>query len=199
MIMKKLLLFAFVFAATTFTALAQTEKGKWVVGTSMELSTYKSTDPNEVYPNKEKYIQFNPEMGYFIKDNLALGLLIEFQNAKYQDTNNDVSEYSGFLIGPSAKYYFPLAQRFKFYSALAVPFGTIIRKNTGYSDEKTQTMRVELTPGFTFFPTNKIGIEFGLGRLRFESSKTGEEKTNGFTFGVLGNHMSFGVKLHLGK
>lgn len=197
--MKKILLFTFVFAATIFTASAQTEKGKWLVGTSMELSTYKSTDPNEVYPSKEKYIQFNPEVGYFIKDNLALGLLMEIQNAKYQDINNDVFEYNSFLIGPSAKYYLPLAKHFNFYSSLSIPFGSNIRKDTGLSDVKTQIARIELNPGFAFFPTNNIGIEFGLGRLRFESTKTGEEKTNAFTFGVLGNHMSLGVKLHLGK
>ncbi len=208
--MKKLLLFAFVLTATAFTASAQTEKGKWLVGASIGVWSQSDDIPGQTYKEKESSMSFQPSVSYFINDDMAIGLLLGIGGYKYsEDVALDKS--SSMYVAPSFRYYLPISERFKFFGQLLIPIGTnkTTLFNGNSADFKTQVVGVNIMPAFAFFPSKKVSIEMGLGSLYFYTSKTGDVKTNTFGLNMLGSEIdrgevdlgspTIGFKLHLGK
>lgn len=195
--MKKLLLFAFVFVATAFTASAQTEKGKWLVGAGFEFGSQTIDDPNETYKTKAKLFDFSPGASYFIMDDLALGFFVQFHNTSY-NPNNELSKTTGFLAGPTMRYYLPIAERFKFFGELQIPIGSVKFEPFGGAEQKKQSVEARIIPGFAFFPSKKVSLEFGLGIMYFRTSKSGDIKDNEFGIAMV-QDVNVGFKFHLGQ
>lgn len=105
--MKKLFLFAAViFASASY---AQTEKGNWFAGSDLGLSyTSETTTPkyDGTKGNKttESTFKITPNVNYFVIDNLAVGLGLE-----YSTTKKESSDENKFAIAPNATYFFPLS------------------------------------------------------------------------------------------
>lgn len=195
--MKKLLLFAIVFTATAFTASAQTEKGKWLVGGGFTFASETDTDPNDIYKTKIKLFDFTPGASYFIMDDLALGLLIQFHSANYNE-NNEPNKTTGFFVAPSLKYYLPIAEWFKFFGELQIPVGSSKFEPFGGVVQKSQIVEARLIPGFAFFPSKKISLEFGIGKMYYRTTKSGDIKLNIFAL-EMAEDLNVGLKFHLGK
>ena len=109
--MKKILLMvAVAFSAATY---AQTEKGNWMAGSDLGLS-YESlkettsrksghtTIENEKTTNTFKFI---PNINYFVINNLAVGLGLEYHNTKVKGASDATDT---FVIAPNATYFFPI-------------------------------------------------------------------------------------------
>jgi outer membrane protein len=190
-----------------------TQKGKWLVGANLGLRTYKNETAG-VVGLKNTDMALQPAISYFIKDDLAVGLVLGLASSKSQLAGVDDSKESGLSIAPSVRYYMPISNRFKFYGQLLVPIGSekTTLANGAAIDVKTQTMGVNLIPGFAFFPSQKISIELNLGSIYLYTAKTGDEKTTISGVSMLGedlyansaNFNSFsqtlvGIKFHLGK
>jgi long-subunit fatty acid transport protein len=157
---------------------------------------------------------FQPAISYFIKDNLALGLVVGLASSKSQVAGVDDSKKTGLAVAPSVRYYMPISNRFKFYGQLLVPIGsekTIVDQGATV-DVKAQTMGVNLIPGFAFFPSQKISVELNVGSIYFQTAKSGDEKTTISGVSFLGEDLyyesatfnafskaSIGIKFHLGK
>lgn len=107
--MKKLFLFAAViFASASY---AQTEKGNWFAGSDLGLSytskTEKNTDDGREISNTTKStLKFTPNINYFVIDNLAVGLGLEYENSKTKGVSDSENT---FAIAPNATYFFPLS------------------------------------------------------------------------------------------
>ena len=103
--MKKLFL-AVIFASASY---AQTEKGNWFAGSDLGLSyTSETTTPkyDGTKGNKttESTFKITPNVNYFVIDNLAVGLGLE-----YSTTKKESSDENKFAIAPNATYFFPLS------------------------------------------------------------------------------------------
>lgn len=114
-IMKKLLLTATIVIGSLLTMNAQTEKGNWTFGGGSTFS-YSSNnqkyeyDGNE-YDEKEKLsnVTFSADGGYFVIDNLSVGLNLIITSTKetyegYYGTTDYKS--SSFALLPQATYFF---------------------------------------------------------------------------------------------
>ena len=107
--MKKLFLFAAViFASASY---AQTEKGNWFAGSDLGLSyTSETTTPkyDGTKGNKttESTFKITPNVNYFVIDNLAVGLGLEYINSKAKGASDSENM---FTIAPNATYFFPLS------------------------------------------------------------------------------------------
>ena len=145
---------------------------------------------------------------------LAVGLVLGLASYKQQVAGVDNEKSSGLSIAPSVRYYMPIGNRVKFYGQLLVPIGSEkTTLNNGVAvDVKTQTMGVNLIPGFAFFPSPKISLELNVGSIFFQTSKTGDYKQTTMGVSMLGqdlystsnnfnfyNPVSMGIKFHLGK
>lgn len=95
--MRKLL-FSAAFVALLGMANAQTEQGGWLVGASSNLS-FTSVSVDGVDDNTSNF-NLDTRAGYFVMDNLSVGLLLGFDNTSQGDNSSTDT-----TIGPWARYY----------------------------------------------------------------------------------------------
>src|SRR3546814_13506607 len=79
------------------------------------------------------------------------------------------SQLGEFSAAPFARLY-KGDGNFKFFGQLSVPMGWGTSKADGDKVANTQRYGVELAPGFAFFPTEKIGIEFSVRGLYYQNA-----------------------------
>lgn len=152
-----------------FSSQAQTEQGKFIVGGNVSYSTSKSDAAGAKSSHNFSIV---PNVGYFVSDNIAVGTGIGYESNKL-DRASEVGKSEAFVVSPFGRYYVPVADKFKFFGQLSVPmaFG-----NTKETDEQLKvgdktgsstSIGVALAPGFAYFPSSKIGIEFALNGVSY--------------------------------
>jgi len=74
---------------------------------------------------KTSELNFNPKVGYFISDKLALGVELMAGSYKEEVAGSDVYKASNFGAGVFARYYFlDLGERFKTYAEAGLGFNS---------------------------------------------------------------------------
>lgn len=168
--MKKLLLSLVAVSALAFSTQAQTEKGKIIVGGNATFNTNKSDADGAKSNTSFKIV---PSVGYFVSDNIAVGTGVGYS----YDKQVGKFENQAFVVSPFGRYYANLSESFKFFGQLSVPmeFGTAKAVDAaGKVGEKVGTstnIGVALSPGFAFYPTKRIGIEFGINGLSYNNTR----------------------------
>ncbi len=162
--MKKLLLTLTAAAAVTFAANAQTEKGKTILGgtVSYDYSNVKDVD------GSEQSFSIIPSVGVFVSDNVAVGLGIGYTWGQ-EDNGVDKVKVGEFSAAPYARLYKGDGD-FKFFGQLSVPMGWGTSKQNDDKLFSSERYGVELAPGFAYFPTEKIGIEFSVKGLYYQNT-----------------------------
>jgi len=199
--MKKLLLSLVAVSALAFTTQAQTEKGKIMLGGNVGFSSSKVETANK----SDFSFSVVPSAAYFISDNIAIGTGVGYT---YNKEVSDLNLNQAFKVAPFGRYYVGLSDQFKFFGQLSVPMSFGNDKvldadgNTGAKTATTTNIGVNIAPGFAFFPTKKIGIEFsvnGLGynNLSAKNETTGNKITTN-SFGLEANTFApkLGVQFH---
>ncbi|MEI6507390.1 MAG: hypothetical protein WCO54_02840 [Bacteroidota bacterium] len=193
---KQILLISFLLL--NLYSFSQISKGQFLVGgmfgyTRTSVSNYKSYE-----------YQVNPQVGYFIANNFAVGLRTYFD---YLNTNfsTSLSEYTEtrdaiFLRG----YFLPQTKSVNFFMDIDYSFGyaeskysyNIITYSPTYSSQpyssisSSRTNNISISGGPVFFATPNIAIELLINYTYSKNQKNDER--NIFAFGV-------GFQLHLGK
>ncbi|MBB6272647.1 hypothetical protein HDF26_003104 [Pedobacter cryoconitis] len=200
--MKKLLTLMML-CASAMAVNAQTEKGKYILGGTIGYSSTKYE--NSQGASKQNNFDLLPSAGYFVSDNLALGLGIGYSRNVTTSTTSttyyvspavsyanyslkETTDY--FTVSPFIRHYVNISEKFKFFSQFSVPMkwgnrkSEFITKNPALdvipnTKVKTTSVGVGLEPGFAYFPTKKIGIQLSVGGLSYIWNKT-EDKVNSF-------------------
>ena len=225
--MKKVVLSAVILTAVLMSATAQTKKampvktaqissmdmgsptakGKWLIGPALSISS--DSDDDGTTTTKQTKMGFQPEIGYFISDDLSVGLSFAVGSEQAKLDGDATDKTSSFLIAPTLRYYLPISPKFQFLGKLQVPFGSV--KTTLFEGNevnvKSTLFGVQATPAFAFFPSNKISIEMAFGSLSFASLKADGITSSSFGLDLLNNDdltgfitgPTLGVKWHLGK
>ncbi|WP_316833406.1 outer membrane beta-barrel protein [Pedobacter nutrimenti] len=201
--MKKLLTLA-AFCACAWTANAQTEKGKILLGGSINYLNNKSVAQNQIQETqgvqnsstKNNSFSVSPNAGLFIKDNLAIGLGIGYTRVKTSTTGNyyisnnqsinfnQETNLNEFFISPYVRYYIALVDKFKFFGQLLVPINSGKVKTTSNANENfileynTSSLGLSVQPGFAFFPSKRISIELSSNGLDYSHNKFKNKVTN---------------------
>lgn len=206
--MKKLLLLAAV-SALGFTAMAQTEKGKMILGGTVQYYTDKSDQYLQSFDlspitdvQKTTGFTIMPSIGYFIANNFALGTGIGYnqgkgtQNYSYNYVPSvNYSKNHSFTINPFARYYLNIIEQVKLFGNFSVPIAFTNSKNSPSTDAsydrtyKSTNIGVALSPGLVFFPTPKFGIEFSVNGLSYGHKKL----TSNDDFNTGGTSKSFDI------
>ncbi len=189
--------------AGVLTAQAQTDQGSLMVGggLSFSSSTFKSgtttSDPVTSF-------SITPRVGYFIADRFVAGLQLGYSTANYNlfDDDEDEGNTRALSIGPYVRYFVPFGEdKFAFYVQGDFLYGTARFKPEGTSTDPDpiQTINVGISPGFTFFPAEKLGIDLQLSGFQFENSSIGDGNTKSsstdISFGIESLSPSIGVNL----
>ena len=203
--MKKTLLLLAVLLIGGANVFAQTQKGDFLLGagTSLDfsfLNSQVSTDSYESDKVKNNSFEFTPRFGYFLANNLVVG--IDFLTSKASEKDDeDKYKSSTFAVGPFARVYIGNTNVKPFLHA-GFGFG----KNTeeynssyaGYPDDKVKSnlTTYDVGGGVSFFLTPKIALEIGISYGNASSKYTNyynEDATNK----VKGIASSIGFSVHL--
>jgi len=152
---------------------AQFEKGKYFIAgySNLGIDIGKNKEKyNGTTTENYKYSQFfiNPEAGYFVADNLMVGLFMDFDFEHYSYDDGDSKEnYSKFIIGPDVRYYFLKLDKFNPYAAARFGFGVDKYKakySSGSDDESKRTyFTTRVGAGATYFVIDQLGLDLFAG------------------------------------
>jgi outer membrane protein len=186
--MKKI--FLSITALLTFSLLqAQTSQGTLFIGGGLGISagggkTESKTGSTTVSTDNPKTtsLSISPGIGYFIADNLAIGLdfNVGVNTSKTKGTNfTNTKTGTSLGVSPFIKYYKMVNDNFGFTGAFSVQVSSQKTKekyesgstSTTSDGPKYSNLGIGITPGFVFFPSEKIGIEANFGFLGYQSVK----------------------------
>lgn len=209
-----LLLFYFVVISTCS---AQITRGTTFVGGSGFYSRqiYESNpDPNFSYKLSTSSFNLNPKVGYFIADNITVGLGINYNQSKSKAKGNGINEptdnqYHSFGITPFGRYYKMLGERAGFFGQLTVSFASGKDESEDFTTRKYSSVGAGVAPGFVFFATPKIGIETTIGNLGYYLYKNKyynpgqnnptENTSNQLVAGVETSNIFLGINFYLNR
>lgn len=141
------------------------DRGNFMVGSAVGFATANSkVTTNDVEEEGLTAQQLNiaPAIGYFVIDNLALGLGVDWTLNNVTEPNDDETDDSNVLFGPFIRYYFPLGENVAAFGVANFGFGN--SSNTavvgGISEEiNTNLFAFGVGPGLTVYTKGGFGIE----------------------------------------
>ncbi|MGG5506941.1 MULTISPECIES: outer membrane beta-barrel protein [unclassified Myroides] len=170
--MKKLVLSLVAVAALGFTANAQEkekptfgfQEGNVMIEGSFQIQDQVVKDSDSGAKDKTTHYNFNPKVGYFLSDKLAVGASLGFgkTNVGAGALGVDITGTTMYA-GAFARYYFlELGNRFKTYAEVGV----------GYQEGKVSSEKYKETGlaagidlGFNYFVTEQLAVTFALGNV----------------------------------
>ena len=188
---KSLLIVLFTFFL--FQLSAQTEKGTILLGGQFSYSKTFGKDASDYNIGRASIRKTNliPQLGYFIKENIAIGTGIGYTYYK-----QSYVKQKGLVIAPFGRYYARLwTGNLKFVGQLAFPL-QFLKSDPYYyyADNEVQVYGVTASPGFVFFPAKKLGIELLFNAVSYNRTSEKEEEIS------IGDNLftpMIGVQFHL--
>ncbi len=154
---------------------------------------------------------FSPRVGFFVTNNIAVGLAIGFDGSKQEDivgggftTTEDTR--TDFSIGAFGRYYFNPASKFSVFGELG--FNVLSRKDensssnggiTVSSETKSNGFNVAAAPGISYFVSDSFALEAKWGLLQYETTEPDApagftaQSTDTFSLGLNFDALSIGL------
>jgi hypothetical protein len=194
--MKKIISILIALTVISGSSMAQTEKGKVLLGGYLDFSSMKVNNESKSRTN----FGINPTAGFFISDNLVIGTGVGYAYSSYPQnngTNGTVVIYqqheNSVKISPFGRYYVGITPQIKFFGHLEASVNWVKFKADGPpgkviedSNIKSNFYSTSLSPGFAIFPSKKIGIELSFSGLYFSKQnwKSQDAKSDTRSFGI---------------
>ena len=165
--MKYLFLLLFSLPLTTY---GQFTKGDIFLGGSFGFSTRNSEDNLPSNYVKSNIFSLQPQFGYFLNNKLALGGNLGFstinQEAITPNGTRFLNDSRGITIGFILRRYFQISDKF----FISIDGNTYFenRVTNAASTSKSNFIGIDLSPVFSFFPSNNWAIEAGIGSISYE-------------------------------
>lgn len=164
---------------------------QWYVGGNAYFNTNSNNDKNESsdYESdvKRTSISINPSIGYFISDNVLLGLGLNYRISNYSSKRGDLdyeSKYTSNLhsltFEPYLKHYMEITEKIHLTNQAGLFAGVLSGDNVSeYFPDNTNTntkttseqsgflLGLTYKPGFNFNITEKLNLELGVGYLTY--------------------------------
>ncbi len=166
---------------------AQTEQGKLLIGGQTGFSFSSSNlevkaDGNSFDLSKTTSLEFSPQIGYFVIDNLSLGIRLPIQYSRSKAERQDLEiKNLSLSVGPFVRYYFNTATNLKPYFNGEVSFGSSKAEETtgnSTSESSSSLLSYGLGAGLGVFLNDQISFDVGLGYSSVTSKTTEENPDN---------------------
>ncbi len=219
--MKKQILLALTIF-TLSSAYSQTDKGQKFIGGQLNLqgSTSAIIDDLMINNNQTFGINIVPSLGFFIKDNFAVGATLNYGysrvtqqretpvvDAPFMLINTNQSTTNGYGIGGFARYYVDLSEKFKFYLNGGINYTYSIQEKMTTSNDPSNgnpgtpvsqknvlnTANIAISPGFVFFVTPKFGIQTSIGSAYYQFTNSRSKQAPTYS----SNIANYGFNLNL--
>lgn len=141
---------------------------------------------------------FRPEVGYFLTENIALGLGIDFGSAKNDglDAYSDAYKTNSFGAEVFGRYYFTPASQFSLFGQFGIGFGNVKAEDGAGNEAKVNTFGVNAGLGANYFVANNWALQASWAGLGYNSAKLdapGAEAYTSFGLNVDLSAISLGV------
>lgn len=213
---RNLFLTAIILLLFGFVATAQVEKSNWLItgSSGLGISSGKSkvtmgSTTNE--SGKDFGFFFQPQVGYFVINKLAAGLMVNFSYDKSKNPEgDDYSSWTTIMAGPFVRYYIVDLKGLMPYGEVSAAIGSQKYKSkfgSIESEDKSSLTSLNLGIGGTYFVTDNVGLDLSLG-YGFSSDKQEAGSENGdrsasseddITYKYSGINMNIGVVVTLGN
>lgn len=209
--MKKIVLIFIGLISISMSCMAQTEKGKILLGGDVYFKTRKVANT----PGRNSDFGINPMVGFFVTDNLVIGAGLGYKHISYPQNNviDEVESYTQrkayiLKVNPFGRYYVGITPQLKFFGQLeaAVNWRNIKASDAdaarGKEDFKSNLYTAALSPGFALFPSKKIGIELSFSGFQFSKDDYKNERatttdSRSFSFGSNFFSPRLGIQFYL--
>lgn len=145
--------------------------------------------------DKDSSFRFEPAVGFFVTENIALGARIGFtsRTEEVSAVETKTTSFNGEVFG---RYYWTPASQFSLFGEAAVGFGSDKREVNGVDAGDSNNFGANVGFGVNYFLSDNWSIEAGWAGLGFNSNDNGgdgAEKTNTFGLDVDLAAISFGL------
>ena len=161
-----------------------------------------TNDNNTNSTVKRNSLYSNIRLGYFLKDNLAIGILTGYQrtayNNNYSSSNSSSNPYNSISNSNQTINAIDIGLFARYYKMInSSKFGVFVQVNTQYqrgnvntttyntttnntgtsqtsevTSQKSNTFSVGISPGIVYFINDKIGVEASYGNIAYSISNT---------------------------
>lgn len=146
--------------------------------------------------NGDKVNEFNisPKAGYFVTNNIAVGLSLGYTNSKTEESGEADTKFNTFEVGAFGRYYFTPASQFSIFGQLGLGYSTS-KAEQGDAETKFNGFNVGLAPGISYFVSKNIALEATFGLLGYQSVKNDDTdaKADSFDLGLDLGDINFGI------
>ena len=145
-------------------------------------TSYSSNNTVFSRENIDSQFSFSPAAGYFVKDNLAIGVSLGYTaNSRRStsmpaqpNTRPELDPLTTVRVGSFVQYYKMISEQFGVLGTLGLGYQQVkeqeydTRSGTTVVDLKDSGYYANLTPGIIFFPISKFGISASIGSLGYD-------------------------------
>lgn len=167
-----LVVLAGLFTCCTLQLTAQTEKGSLLLGGSTNLSpasagfsfsksTAKLSNGIDLSDTKSYGLNISPAVGYFVADNLAVGMSLGIGFNGYKSGDNDTEWENTLSFSPYMRYYVPGSGKVKPYGEAGFSFFST-KSAFGNDDERSGSRGIGGGLGTAFFFGPKTSLDLFL-------------------------------------
>jgi len=162
---KALLLLAFL--APSIALFAQTEKGTFVVSGATNLNFTSSNqkyldDSYQVGESDISAYSFMPSMGYFVIDNLSIGINCSLSEKSEKYKGDPETKQSTLTLMPSAMYLLPINGPIKPFLQVGFGYSSITQKQYNTVNVSYEGNTFGLGGGFSYFINKSVSVDLGV-------------------------------------
>ena len=179
------------------------------IGYNRQTESQNIPGPGQVKVSRSSF-QIAPAVGYFLADNLAIGLDLSYgaqRNTLDPAPQGNLNAATTLRVGPYVQYYKMLSEQFGVLGTLGGGYARNVTPRyvgpTTVVEEKTSGAYARLTPGVIFFPVPKFGISATIGFLGYDRTRPDNSSTDfkttsfGASFGL--SQLNFGGTYFFGR
>lgn len=166
---NSILFFLFFFLVSSQLSAQFTDRGNFLVGTTVGVSSANSKVIQDMGSGRSEgrgpsstQLSFAPKLGYFIIDNLAVGIGMDYTFSQIDQPNEDETTDSDLLFGPFARYFIPFSDNgMALFLETTFGFGSSSDNqeiNGVPQSIETNIFALGVGPGLTIISDNGFGI-----------------------------------------
>lgn len=164
--MKKLLIFL-AFLAPSITLFAQTEKGTFVVSGATSFSFSNSEDEfgvnnREVNQRNTTAYSFMPSFGYFIIDNLSIGINGSINQSTEEYKNDNETKQTVLALIPTVAYVVPIKGAIKPFLQVGFGYSSLTQKHYNTINDSYEGTVFGIGGGFSYFINKNVSLDLGI-------------------------------------
>ena len=135
--------------------------------------------------NKSNSFNVSPRLGYFVEDNIALGVAIGYMSGKQESPGIADVKTTEFSAGVFGRYYVTPANNFSLFGELGLDY--INSKIKADTEDTSNAFRIALAPGINYFVSEHFALEAKFGILSYRTDNPdadGVKNTDQFNIGL---------------